>query len=36
MAGIREEQERWETATVKKAITKFPERRERFATNSYI
>jgi methylmalonyl-CoA mutase N-terminal domain/subunit len=36
MAGIREEQERWETATVKKAITKFPERRERFATTSDI
>lgn len=36
MAGTREEVDRWENTTVKKAIGKFPERKEHFSTTSHI
>jgi len=36
MAGVKEETERWENATVKKSIQKFPERKEQFCTTSGI
>ena len=36
MSGIKEEVDRWENTTVKKAIGKFPERKEHFNTSSHI
>jgi methylmalonyl-CoA mutase N-terminal domain/subunit len=36
MSGMREEAKRWETTTVKKALDKFPERKEQFASTSGI
>ena len=36
MAGIKQEVEGWENTTVKKAIEKFPERKEHFSTTSQI
>jgi methylmalonyl-CoA mutase N-terminal domain/subunit len=36
MSGMREEAKRWETTTVKKALDKFPERKEQFSSTSGI
>lgn len=36
MSGIGEEAKRWETTTVKKALDKFPERKEQFSSTSGI
>lgn len=36
MSDIREDVDRWENTTVKKAIGKFPERKEHFKTSSHI
>lgn len=36
MSGIREEAKRWETTTAKKALDKFPERKEQFSSTSDI
>ncbi len=36
MSDIKKEVDRWESSTLKKALDKFPERKEQFTTTSHI